>query len=362
MTYFWIALHVVTVSLGLSMAVGTALSLSRHPHWFIRGWDFPRPLIASLAAISGIIFMLRFYNGGFWDIAFLAVMGLTVAWQIRRIAPYLPVMPRPVDWARRPRQENTLRIVSSNVMQENEGYQTWIDVVRAADPDVILALEVDAEWEKAMLSLRDDYPHVVAQPQDNYYGMMLLSRLPLVDPEIRTLVEDDVPSLKTQIEMRNGQTVTFYGVHPRPPEPIRDNHAEERDAEVVLLGREMKEVDGSVPTVVAGDFNDVAWSHTTDLFIQLSGLLDPRKGRGIFNTFHAEYPIFRFPLDHIFHSNHFKLVNLQLLDYVGSDHFPVCTELHYEWRAPEDQPEPEPSSDDVEEAQEKVERAAESQH
>jgi endonuclease/exonuclease/phosphatase (EEP) superfamily protein YafD len=110
---------------------------------------------------------------------------------------------------------------------------------------------------------------------------------------------------------------------------------------------------------VAGDFNDVAWSHTTDLFIQLSGLLDPRRGRGIFNTFHAHWPLFRFPLDHVFHSNHFKLVDLRRLDEVGSDHFPVCVELQYERRAPEEQPEPEPSSKDVREAVEKVKRAEE---
>jgi hypothetical protein len=110
--------------------------------------------------------------------------------------------------------------------------------------------------------------------------------------------------------------------------------------------------------IVSGDFNDVAWSQTTDLFVQLSGLLDPRRGRGIFSTFHAQWPLFRFPLDHVFHSNHFKLVDLQCLDNAGSDHFPVCVELHFERRAPREQPEPEPSAADVQEAREKVQRAA----
>ena len=92
------------------------------------------------------------------------------------------------------------------------------------------------------------------------------------------------------------------------------------------------------------------------------GLLDPRKGRGLFNTFHAEHPYFRFPLDHVFHSNDFRLVDLRRLSYVGSDHFPVFIELDCKPRPPRDQPEPEASTKDLEEAKQKVERAAEEQN
>ena len=62
----------------------------------------------------------------------------------------------------------------------------------------------------------------------------------------------------------------------------------------------------------------------------MSGLLDPRIGRGLFNTFDAGNPIFRFPLDHVFHSSHFRLFRLCRLPKVGSDHFPVLVELNLE--------------------------------
>ena len=349
-----------TVVLGLFMATGTLLSIiSRNPHWFVRGWDFPRPLIASLALLAGLSYAFFFFNGGWFGWAFLGAVGSCVAWQGYRIAPYTPLAPVTVQAADHIDPDATIRLLASNVQQENTEHERWLQVVRQADPDIILAAEVNDAWKRHIDTLKDDYPYSVCQPQDNYYGMMLLSRLKLIDPTIRFIVQDDVPSIHAGVELRNGQTIYLHGVHPRPPEPRKNQHATARDAEVVLIGREIDERKEHRPTLIAGDFNDVAWSHTTELFIQLSGLLDPRKGRGLFNSFHAEHPLFRFPLDHIFHSNDFKLMNLRLLDYVGSDHFPVFTELSYDPVAPIEQPEPEASEDDEEEADQKVEQAAE---
>ena len=112
--------------------------------------------------------------------------------------------------------------------------------------------------------------------------------------------------------------------------------------------------------IVYGDLNDVAWSRTTRLFQKVSRLVDPRKGRGLYSTFHARWPLFRWPLDHVFFSDCFRLVALRRLPYSGSDHFPVYVCLHLEPDAAAEQEAPEKDAADEQEAAETIAEARES--
>ena len=102
--------------------------------------------------------------------------------------------------------------------------------------------------------------------------------------------------------------------------------------------------------------NDVAWSRTTRLFRKISQLLDPRRGRSLCNTFHAGYFFMRWPLDHLFHSRHFTLIDMRRLRNIGSDHFPVLVRLAYEPEKYPKQSAPKADGDDYEEAAEKLEK------
>ncbi len=213
-------------------------------------------------------------------------------------------------------------------------------------------LRVDQWWEQALESLEADYPHTLKKPLDNAYGMLLHSRLELVDPEVRYILKDSIPSMHMQVELPSSDRVYMHFVHPNPPNPKYATETTERDAELLIVGREVAK--GGKPAIVAGDFNDVAWSTTTTLFQKASGLLDPRVGRGMYNTFNAESFFLRWPLDHVFHTDHFKLVHIDRGPAWGSDHFPVFIELSLEPDAEAEQNEPDASGEEGERIDEAI--------
>jgi hypothetical protein len=82
-------------------------------------------------------------------------------------------------------------------------------------------------------------------------------------------------------------------------------------------------------------------------------------GRGFYNSFHAKVALLRFPLDHVFHTPHFTLVELRRLERGGSDHFPILIDLAYEPRREPEQEPPAEEAEDRERAEEILEAAAE---
>ena len=348
----------IVVGLGVAASAGTLLSFSRSSHWFVRLWDFPRVQITGAAAVSTLLWRMLFCRGRRADWALSIANLLCIVWQGRKIYPYTVLSPVQVKRGAAPApRERTFRLLIANVRKENREHHRLLDLVQRVDPDLVLVVEIDRIWARALEPLAETYPFVIRHPRENFYGMMLFSRLPLIEPRIDFLVQDDVPSVHTAFVLGSGDRIYLHGLHPRPPEPIRDQDSTPRDAELVLVGRAIRAA-GDRPTVVAGDLNDVAWSPTSELFLRLSGLLDPRIGRGFYNSFHADQPLLRWPLDHVFHSNHFTVVDLQRLPHIGSDHFPMLVELCYQ---PEVQPEQPPTGTargDQKEADEKMDEQA----
>jgi endonuclease/exonuclease/phosphatase (EEP) superfamily protein YafD len=331
--------------------VATALPLLRRDDWWVRSFDFPRLQVVALgmAALAGLLVL-----GLHGTVASVAAALLTVALLLQawRILPYTPFYPKQVRDAPAADPPRTLSFLVANVLMKNRRAEELLSIIRSRDPDLVLLLEPDAWWEAQCRALEEDWPVIVRRPLDNRYGMLLYSRLPLVDPAIRYLMKDGIPSMHAQVRLRSGDLVCLHCVHPEPPSPTEAPDSTTRDAELLLVGREVR-ASGRV-SIVAGDLNDVAWSYRTTLFQRISGLLDPRRGRGMYNTFHARVPFFRFPLDHVFHSDRFELGALERLEAFGSDHFPIYVELVYRPEEADRQERPTPRDGEWERAGEEI--------
>ena len=339
-------------AVGAFVCLATLLPAFRSNRWWVRLFDFPRAQVSLLGAAAVLAGRLARRRSDPVDPLLDLMLPAALALQLARIFPFTPGYPRQVVGTHGAPRENTVRLLTSNVLMSNRNAGALAELIAECRPDLVLLLETDAWWEDQLSDVTRDYPHAVKCPLDNTYGMHLYSRLPLIEPEVRFLFHPDVPSIRTRIRMPGGDTVHFYGMHPKPPGLVNRKGeirgSAPRDAELVQIATEIRDLDA--PVIVAGDFNDVAWSHTTRRFQRIGNLLDPRVGRGLFNTFHADHAWLRFPLDHMFHSAHFALVDFARLPHIGSDHFPICATLSLEPAALQEQEAPEADASDLHEA------------
>ena len=255
----------------------------------------------------------------------IAVSFLCCAYHGWWILPYTRLFPEEVKSAAKTDIQRIIKIMAANVLTPNRNAKGLIELVRENAPDILVTLESDAWWQAKLDALEPDYPFTIKCPLDNLYGMHVYSKLQLTDSRVDYLVEPDVPSIHALVSLPSGQQIRVHFLHPAPPSPTENEQSLERDAELIIVAKSAAGTD--LPVIVTGDLNDVAWSETTRLFRKISGLLDPRVGRGMFNTFHANYCFIRWPLDHLFHSKHFSLSYMRRLRGFGSDHFPLLTEL-----------------------------------
>lgn len=341
-------------AMGLACFAATVVPLSKHEAWWVRSCDFPRVQIVVLALTTLALLVISADLDQTTNRLLLATLIAVVVYQATVILPYTPLWPVELLSCPDEPSNTSLRIVIVNVLMPNRRTDRLFRVVRDYDPDLLLAVETDAWWCEQLETLAPDFPYRLVHPLDNTYGMLLYSKLELVGPEIRFLLDPEIPSIRTGVRLRSGHQIRLYGLHPEPPSPNEADSSLPRDGELVLVGREVAAA--GTPTIVAGDLNDVAWSHTSRLFRRLSRLLDPRIGRGIFNTFHAGLWLLRWPLDHVFVSQEFVLQAIRRLPAFGSDHFPIFIVVEHHPPAADLHEPPEADHDDHADADDKLER------
>lgn len=320
--------------------------------WYIRAFDYPHLQLTIFT--SAVLISYTFYAN--WrrisDDAFIVLLLACFIFQGYKILPYTSLWTYEVEESSSDAEEK-ISIYTVNVLQDNKNEAGIIKDTERFDADVVLFTETNAKWASALNKKFDKiYPYKVNVPKENTYGMLLFSKYAVENISVEYLVEDTIPSIHSQIVLPSKKRIQLYSIHPSPPTPMHNPSSHDRDAELIIIAKLTKA--SKYPVIVMGDFNDVAWSETSKLFQSNSGLLDLRKGRGLYNTYNAKNWFARWPLDHVFVSPDFRVSQIGLGGKVGSDHFAFYSELSLEPQLASSQKLPEPSQKDKENADEQI--------
>ncbi|NND87886.1 MAG: endonuclease [Flavobacteriaceae bacterium] len=294
-------------------------------HWFYRTADFVR--LQSIAIELLLIILLLIFGDldSFLHIALLTGLAGAMIYQLFKVYPYTKLnKQREYEGS----SDGMVSILGANVLQPNTNYKGLLDIIDHYDPDIVLTMESNKEWEEGLSSIEETYPYFEKVPLDNLYGMHVYSKKKLLNLRSRFQVEDDVPSIFFNYSINDSTNIFFACLHPAPPSPTENETSKEQDAELMITGKYIRTLEKQ-PAVVCGDMNDVVWSRTTRLFKKMTNMIDPRVGRGFFPTYHAGYRFMRFPLDHLFHTEDLYVGRMERSAYFDSDHFAMYYEIHH---------------------------------
>jgi endonuclease/exonuclease/phosphatase (EEP) superfamily protein YafD len=262
-----------------------------------------------LLVVAAVVLWLAHRRWLGWSAAAAAAVNLALV-----VPLYLPAGSQPAGGGQ-------LRLIAYNVLGRNERHADVLACLREQDADVVLLMEVQPQWNKAIQSLQDVYPHQHVVPRSDNFGIALLSKREWRD--VRT--EDfgsEVPSIVAQFEL-DDRPWLFVGTHPVPPgsQPA----AAERNAQLAAIGEYAGRQ--TMPVVVAGDLNLTDFSPYFHDLLAAGKLRDSRQGFGVQASWQPRLPILEIPLDHCLVSRQWHVADRRVGSRLGSDHRPVMATL-----------------------------------
>jgi endonuclease/exonuclease/phosphatase (EEP) superfamily protein YafD len=233
-------------------------------------------------------------------------------------AAVLPYLPLPL--AQPSAAPATLKVLTVNVSYRQFAVRRLLDLVREADPDVLIVQELTPHAERVLAGLDTAFPYYRKFTADGPTGIGLWSHYELESGT--TFALGRLPALEARVRAPQG-SFTVIGAH--LSSPVTPRKAAARNVELRELGARSAAI--AEPLVVAGDFNITPYSPFFADWLASSGLTDTRRGRTLSPTWPTMLPWFGIPIDHVAVNSGFAILSHQRLANFESDHYGVLVEL-----------------------------------
>ena len=308
----------------MTLAIGAALNVAVGALVLLDAWR-PLTLIAELAPL--------------WLVMSLAWIGFAALIKAARptlasavlgaLAPAFLIAPELVAAARpapRPAENAPqLTLLTINLWSVSQRLEAVDALIRSEQPDIIVAQEAWAPWKGYLEGLAPEYALHVGCRYDSDCNIVILSRLRLI--EVVAPPDHGMTAVRLELPPRfGGGAVDVLGVHLTRP----DSRSTARGQ----LGRIAALSDTLAPSVLAaGDFNATPWSGLRAIDEVMPAR---RRTRAMFTwptparaftplRLHA--PAAVAPIDHIYASGDWQVVEVRRGPDVGSDHYPIIATL-----------------------------------
>ncbi|HEY9738325.1 MAG TPA: endonuclease/exonuclease/phosphatase family protein [Trichocoleus sp.] len=232
-----------------------------------------------------------------------------------------------------PQPEANLRVLMANLNAQNHQYERVLTFLRQQQPDIAAFAEVDAAWAAQLDTIKDVLPFSYGLPNPYNLGLLVYSREPLQDAQIKYFGVDKNVSVVAQFAVAE-RPLTLIATHPLPP--VGSTYFHRRNRQLDLIGQYIQTL--STPVVMVGDLNLSMWSPYYRRLINQTGLKNARQGFGVLPTWPSKrtfnrlppipLPLLSIPLDHCLISPLLQAVNIHTGIDTGSDHRPLVADIY----------------------------------
>ncbi len=214
------------------------------------------------------------------------------------------------------------RVLLANINTANRAHEKVLSLIRSANPDIMILLEVNRAWVSELRALEADYPYALRSPREDNFGIALFSRLPFTDGRVAHLGRPALPSIIARFEV-GGRPLTLIGTHALPPLGSRYSRARNQHLEALADLAALQED----PVMVLGDLNVTPWSPFFRDLLRDGALRNARKGYGLRPTWPTMLPPLLIPVDHCLVSSGVVVHDCRAGRNVGSDHYPLVVDF-----------------------------------
>lgn len=299
----------VTILVGLFAVALGAVFGRIHPLIDLFG-QFVFPAIVTAAALALIALLIGRHAIAIGAIAALA-LNLAIAW------PWLKE-PNAAD-AAGPR----FKLLLFNVFYYNPRLDLTVNMVRRANADVVVLLEMIPRLRPQLAALDAEYPYRLECWQQPRCDALIYSRFPLTD------ISPALPPAKTRRSLASvtidiaGRKLTLFAAHLILPFPF--TRFDVQPAQAADLATSLAAVSG--PRLLVGDFNAATWAASVAKPSEAAGFKILTGAGGTWPTFLPRH--MGIPIDHVLASPGLVLASRKLLTVYGSDHRAVLSEIAF---------------------------------
>jgi len=228
-----------------------------------------------------------------------------------------PFKATPIDKKR----THQLKHLQFNLNFRNQRMVEFKEYLRDTKPDVVTMQEVTPLHKKALEELKADiYPYQIYCKFQTVGGVAILSKHPF--NKENAICMEGKGLVWSQI-LVDKYPINIVSIHTYWPFPYS------QPEQIQTIKEVFKEIKGS--TLIAGDFNAAAWSHSVKEIESVSHT-EVVKGMRWSITLQKQFssiPNFKLAIDHVLLSKEFQVEEIFVEKGLGSDHSPIVSKIWY---------------------------------